>query len=602
MRRYEKITLVALVFLTLVTSAAVLLTSDWVQNRERRRATGRRNAMLVDTTALDTAQNLEQVAVTRRERSYASDALRLADYSVDLAFSIAMQDAANHPAPLTPEVKALNARLRSAQQAVASDQALVTGFTAQLTSASATEKDRLQTALGIVQTQLSLDQDDVQDAQQQLIRSGGDKQATIQQLLDEHNASEAHSAKPSDVGATNPDSPESTQAHNIAAEMRALFSLHAKQTQLLQAQHEAENRATDLVKAHAGLEQGMNAAKTHTSAPSPSGSGMTLLQQLSQDQKELAAQAKRLDTEQQLASVYGNWSVFVSTREKSFLHDLLVSFLWIFLIAIAAWVVNFLIQRAFASIAIEHRQLHTMRTLILVSVQSAGLVLILLVVFGMPSNLATVVGLATAGLTVAMAPLIVAILGWVVLMRKDGIRPGDWVEIEGVGGEVVDVGVLHTVLLESGTGADAGHPTGRKVSFMNGYAVQGHYFNFSTSGQWMWDEIEVQVPEGDDPYATAEAVLKIVADQTAENTRVAETEWSRSTAYYAKRSFSAKPTTSIKPAGSATSVTVRYIARAPERYATRAKIYRAIVELLHNRRAPGSTPPVSSPMGASAKS
>ena len=107
--------------------------------------------------------------------------------------------------------------------------------------------------------------------------------------------------------------------------------------------------------------------------------------------------------------------------------------------------------------------MHTMRALILFGVQALGLVLILLVIFGIPGNFATVLALAGAGLTVALKDFIVAFFGWFVLMGRNGIRVGDWVEIEGVGGEVVEIGLLHTVLLETGSWTDAGHPTGRRV-------------------------------------------------------------------------------------------------------------------------------------------
>ena len=54
---------------------------------------------------------------------------------------------------------------------------------------------------------------------------------------------------------------------------------------------------------------------------------------------------------------------------------------------------------------------------------------------------------------------------------------------EGVGGEVVEISLLRTTLLETGNWTDSGHPTGRKVTFVNSFAIEGHYFNFSTSGQ-----------------------------------------------------------------------------------------------------------------------
>lgn len=584
MRRYEKTTLVVLSVLTIAALVLVLFTRDWMNYRQRFQASQQsthRASSLVDTTALETAQALAPLAVTHHEVDEAQEALRLGDYSTDLAFSIAAQDAEDNPAPMTPAMKDLAARLKTAQDAASADQSVVTGLTAQLPAASANEKSSIQSALAIVQTQLSLDQDDMDDLQQQLIRSGGDKQATIQQLLDQHNASEEHASKGAAELAPNPGSPENTQLHNILAESRAFASLHSKEQQILQAQSEAQKRAAALTTSHDAMQAAMDQQKTQ----SASADGMAALRKMSGEQKEVAAIAKRVDTEQQLTNVYANWAAYVGMREKAFLHEIFASALWILLIAMAAWIGNFAIQHTFASVGLERRQMHTLRVMTLFLVEATGFLAILLVVFGMPSNVGTVLALMTAGITVVMQDFILSFFGWFVLMGRNGIRPGDWVEINGVGGEVTDVSVFHTVLLETGSGSDAGHPTGRRVSFMNNYAIQGRYFNFSTSGQWMWDEIEVQVPDSE-PYSKAEAIQKIVSDETAESVRIAESEWSRVAPYYVRQSFSAVPAMSIRPAGSGVTVSVRYITRATERYQLRAKIYRAIVELLHNKPEP----------------
>ena len=593
MRRYEKTTLVVLSVLTLAALVTVLFTRDWANYRQRFQASQKtqRTTALVDTSALDTAQTLALLAVTHRERDDAQEALRLADYSVDLAFSIATQEAEDHPAPMTPAIKALAAHLKASQEAAAADQAVVTGLTSQLTSATGADKDRIQAALAIIQTQLSLDQDDVDDAQQQLIRAGGDQQAVIQQLLDQHDASEAHSEKGTASLAPDVTSPESSTAKNVVAESKALMSLRSKEQQVLEAQHDAETRAASLSTSHDTMLQGMEQEKSQSAS---SGDGMKMLQHMSQDQKETAAIAKRMDTEEQLAAIYMNWAAFVGMREKAFIHEILVSVLWILLIAMAAWGLNLGVQRAFSRVAFERRQMHTFRVMTLFVVQAAAFLAILLVVFGTPSNIGTMLALTTAGITVVMQDFILGFFGWFILMGRHGIRPGDWVEINGVGGEVIDVSVFHTVLLETGTGSDSGHPTGRRVSFMNNYAIQGHFFNFSTTGQWMWDEIEVQVSDME-PYAKAEAIQKIVTDATAENVRVAEGEWDRVAPYYVKKNFSAAPATSIRPSGTGVTVAVRYITRANERYEVRAKIYRAIVELLHNKPEPEPASSAPSP-------
>ena len=93
-----------------------------------------------------------------------------------------------------------------------------------------------------------------------------------------------------------------------------------------------------------------------------------------------------------------------------------------------------------------------------------------LLIFGPPTQISTIIGLATAGLTVVLKDFIVAFFGWFVLMGRHGLRIGDWVEILGVSGEVIEIGLLRTVILEMGNWGDTGHPTGRRVGFNNSFA------------------------------------------------------------------------------------------------------------------------------------
>ena len=116
---------------------------------------------------------------------------------------------------------------------------------------------------------------------------------------------------------------------------------------------------------------------------------------------------------------------------------------------------------------------------------------------------------------------------------------------------------------------------------VNSFAIEGHYFNFSTSGQWLWDEIQIQVPNTQDPWTTAEAVRKLAADETKSNAKLAEQEWGRVTSDSAKSGFSAEPSLSVKPSGSGVDVRVRYLTRANERHETRARLYHAVVDMLH---------------------
>jgi len=593
MKRLDKAILISLLALLGLAVCAVLFTRGWADYRNHLHLLARRASQPVDMRALETAQQLAQLAVTHTEQDYAQQALRLGDRSVDLAFAAAVDAASKHPAPLTPKTRDLAARIKAGEAAVAADQNRITHFTAALAHSEGPAKDGLEELISIAQAQLALDQDDLEAAKQDLISLGGDKQATIQQLLDQHKASDAHNdsqqfAAPAEMAAT-----ELTHQQNVLAESRAWASLRTKQNSLRKAQQEALERAATFSAEHDALEKqlekgGQPSGSVEANAP------LALLRQQTEDKKTLAGFDTRIQTEQQLAAVYANWAELVNARAKSFLHEIFVSMLWIVVIILVVFMANYWLHRFFGQIGSDRREMRTIDTVVLLCVQALGAILILLVIFGIPGNFATVLALAGAGLTVALKDFIVGFLGWFVLMGKDGIRVGDWVEINGVGGEVLKLGPLHTVVLETGNWTDAGHPTGRKVSFVNSYAIEGHYFNFSTSGQWLWDEIELQVPESVDPYAMAEAIQNIAVDETAQNARLAESEWNR---VAASRPFHAAPSLSVRPSSSGINVHLRYITRANERFEVRARLYRAIVELLQKKRIPqaaASTPSVIS--------
>ena len=593
MTRIDKAILIGLLALLGLAACAVVLTHGWADYRNRPHPGSHRASQPVDMHPLETAQQLAQLAVTHTEQDYAQQALRLGDRSVDLAFAAAIDEAAQNPPPPTPETRDLIARINSSQAAIAADQNRITQFTAALAHARRASKVDLTELIGIAQAQLALDQDDLQDAQQRLISVGGDKQHTIQQLLDQHKASDAQSASMQAGAPAATAEIETTRAKTVLAEYRAWASLHAKEGNLEQAGKDALARAAGLSAQSDALEKQLeagtlpNANRSGDSAASGADPTLALLQRQTVAKKNLAEFGTRIETEKQLAAVYANWADLVDARGKSYLHEIFVSALWIVLIILFVFAANYWLQRFFGHITRDRREMRTVHSVVLLSVQVFGLILILLVVLGMPSNFATVLALAGAGLTVALKDFIVGFLGWFVLMGKDGIRVGDWVEINGVGGEVLKIGPLHTVILETGNWTDAGHPTGRKVSFVNSFAIEGHYFNFSTSGQWMWDEIEVLVPEGAEPHAVAEAIRKIAADDTMKNALLAEEEWNR-VAHSTTTSFSAAPSMNVRPTAMGVSVVVRYITRANERHEVRARLYNAIVDLLHKGKPSGA--------------
>jgi small-conductance mechanosensitive channel len=268
------------------------------------------------------------------------------------------------------------------------------------------------------------------------------------------------------------------------------------------------------------------------------------------------------------------------------LHLLLQSFSWIAFILLCAICLDALARRLIDRAKLDRGRVKTLHIIFKLGIQLLGALIVLLVVFGAPSEMPTILGLTTAGLTLVLQDFIIAFFGWFVLMGKHGIRVGDWVEINGVAGEVAEIGLFRTSILETGNWTDQGHPTGRRVSFINSFAIKGQYFNFSTTGQWMWDEIRFSIPAAAENYAMVELIHAAVLQETEKDARLAEAEWKRSPRHAGLSQFAADPAVEMRPGASGINIVVRYVTRASERFEVRNRLYERVIGLLNKAPAP----------------
>ena len=143
------------------------------------------------------------------------------------------------------------------------------------------------------------------------------------------------------------------------------------------------------------------------------------------------------------------------------------------------------------------------------------------------SSFATFAGLLTAGLAVAMQSVLVSVVGYFILIGKYGLRVGDRVQVGGVSGEVIDLGLIRMHLLELTSQEPLG-PTGRVVAFANSIVFQssGGLFRQIPGVNFTWHELTLSLPPGSDVLALKErllaAVTSVVGEYRGEILRQAE--------------------------------------------------------------------------------
>jgi small-conductance mechanosensitive channel len=577
-KRYLLPAIVAL--LLLVCALGWYITRDANANRAvLKKPVASGESSLVDQRLLQAAHQMASEADTAEEQGFAREALRLADHELDQAFASALQAAAAASTPPSGPLKELSQRIAQLKTRVTAGQGRVAKLNKDaVTSAMAADE------LELAKAKLALNEDELEDAEQDMARQGGDQHSKIERALQEHEAAQHNALQPTVNMAGRP--------VTLAEQLMLWFSLRGRAWRLENVRQQAVNNAAALTRAHETLEklrnhESVSAPAPAAATPSPDeppveDTAATVLQlrRLSDQTKALSQLDKRIQDSQGLAAVYNNWSAAVDARRRGILHLLLRSLAAVFAILLAVILIDRAVRHAFDRQA-DRKRLHQMRVMATIAVQLIGATLILLIMFGPPTQVSTIIGLTTAGLTIVLKDFIVAFFGWFALMGKNGIRVGDWVEINGVGGEVIEIGVLKTVLLEMGNWTSTGHPTGRRVAFVNSFAIEGHYFNFSTAGQWLWDELQVTLPAGGDAYQKAQQIRETVERETEADANAAQQDWERVTHQYGMRPFSGKPAVDLRPSLNGLNVIVHYITRAPQRYEVRTRLFGAIIGLLH---------------------
>ena len=546
----------------------------------------------IDQTALYTARRLVEMPTSEDELPLAEEALRLGDREMDLAFAVAVSDAQLHPAVLTAEAKQIQVRFQNAETSLDADKALVDQFTAALAKATGAKKDRLDDQLQEAKVQLELDQDELDNAKQELVGAGGETQDQIDELMKEHETA----SRVADTTTVNTAIPPDSQG--IVHHYLRWSELHDKIRQLRQAKQGAESAAVAFTTKRDALKiktQEVSGKLQVAPTPQVDANSMSSARKASADLvnatkrhsaavKALTNYDERIEDHRRLAETYGKWIEVVAARQGAVIHKGLSGAAVIVAILLIGIFFDSWLKRVLGKVKLDPRQGDTLHAVVSTGLQIIALGLILLVIFGRPSQLGTFLGLAGAGLAVALKDFIVSFLGWFVLMGRNGIRLGDLVEINGVTGEVAELGMFHTVLLETGNWTDSA-PTGRRVTFTNSFAIEGHYFNFSTSGQWLWDELTLVVASSQSPYPIVDAIQKTVLEATAQSAGQAEKEWQHAAHPRSVRALSAPPAINLKPVGGGVEIAVRYITRATERYEMRSRLYQAAMNLISKKDA-----------------
>lgn len=186
-------------------------------------------------------------------------------------------------------------------------------------------------------------------------------------------------------------------------------------------------------------------------------------------------------------------------------------------------------------------------------------------------------GVAGAGIAFALQEVIASFAGWLALLVGNFYKPGDRVQLGGIRGDVIDIGILRTTLMETGQWVDGDLYNGRVVRIANSFVFKEPVFNYSSDFPFLWDEIKVPVRFGSDVERARSICNKVVTEVTSDFTKKAAASWALMTKQYRVENARTEPMVTLMANDNWIEFTLRYVVNFKRRRITKDQLFTAIL-------------------------
>jgi small-conductance mechanosensitive channel len=187
-------------------------------------------------------------------------------------------------------------------------------------------------------------------------------------------------------------------------------------------------------------------------------------------------------------------------------------------------------------------------------------------------------GVAGAGIAFALQEVIASAAGWVAVAFGSFYRPGDRVQLGGIRGDVIDISLLRTTVMEIGEWVNGDQYNGRIVRIANSFVFKEPVFNYSGEFPFVWDEIMVPIKYGSDHQLVRRMLMRVAEEVVGEYARSAEDAWRPITNQYVIEKASVQPAVTMTANQNWIEFTIRYVVDYKARRSTKDRLFVRVLE------------------------
>lgn len=127
-------------------------------------------------------------------------------------------------------------------------------------------------------------------------------------------------------------------------------------------------------------------------------------------------------------------------------------------------------------------------------------------------GLGTILALLLAGIAVALQDVLKSVVGWLYVSGRSGVDVGSRIEVNGLVGDIVDIGVLKTTVLEVDGLVYGRQSSGRLVTVPNYKLLSDNVHIQGEANPWAWQEVRVTITFESD-WKRAEQIMREIGDE-----------------------------------------------------------------------------------------
>jgi small-conductance mechanosensitive channel len=193
-------------------------------------------------------------------------------------------------------------------------------------------------------------------------------------------------------------------------------------------------------------------------------------------------------------------------------------------------------------------------------------------------RLSFALGVAGAGVAVALQDVLASIAGAFVIGFSKLYTVGDRVQIGDTRGDVIDIGLLRTTLMETGNWVSKDLYNGRIARIPNSIVLKGSVFNYSQGFRFIWDEIKVVLTSTSDSQRARAMLLRVAKEAIGEYLLEAQSSWKSMSEYYQSENPPLEPTITLVVNSGSLEFTVSYVVDYTKRTAMQDQLFTKIAE------------------------